>query len=56
MKRRQFNQFIEDSSELIRTFGLTKKTLFLYVPPYNFAPRFALCPESLTFEKLDLLS
>ena len=34
----------------LHTFGLTEKILFLYAPPYKFAPRFALSPESLKFE------
>ena len=55
-ERRQFDQFIGDSSELMHTFGLTEKILFLYVPPYTLAPRFTLSPESLKFGKLDLLS
>ena len=58
MKRRQFDQFIEDSSELVHTFGLTEKT-FLYtylLTNSRQKRRFALSPESLKFEKLDLFS
>ena len=58
MKRREFDQFIEDSSELVHAFGLTEKT-FLYtylLTNSRQKRRFALSPESLKFEKLDLFS